>query len=236
MSGLRSAPTLAIVALTGLPTAAFTGLATAALSRHQPVHFTEIDVERINVVEPDGALRMVISNEARQHPGIRGGDSIPRETPRPPGILFFNHLGDEMGGLIFGGNGGVGHFGSLTFDRVLGDQTIGFRHLEGDDGAYSAGLSIWHQPRTTLAELDAERARLAAMSGPDRAEEIRRLREAGDWSAPRLFLGKGRREDALLELFDAQGRARLRIAVSATGDSSIEFLDEEGRVLQRLPG
>jgi hypothetical protein len=31
----------------------------------QKTRFTEIDVERINIVEPDGALRMVISNRPR---------------------------------------------------------------------------------------------------------------------------------------------------------------------------
>ena len=76
--------------------------------------FEEIDVERINLVEKDGKLRMVISNEERQHPGIVNGKIIPRKGQRPPGMIFFNHLGDEMGGLIFGDNGGNGHFGSLT--------------------------------------------------------------------------------------------------------------------------
>lgn len=33
--------------------------------------FAEIDVERINIVEADEKLRMVISNKVRQHPGIQ---------------------------------------------------------------------------------------------------------------------------------------------------------------------
>src|SRR5712692_11552881 len=102
--------------------------------------FEEIDVERINIVEKDGKLRMVISNEARQHPGIVDGKIIERKGQRPPGMIFFNHLGDEMGGLIFGDNGGNGHFGSLTFDKVRNDQVIGFRDLESDNGTYQTGL------------------------------------------------------------------------------------------------
>jgi hypothetical protein len=35
--------------------------------------FDEITVERINIVEPDGKLKMVISNEKRQHPGMVDG-------------------------------------------------------------------------------------------------------------------------------------------------------------------
>lgn len=35
--------------------------------------FVEIDVERINIIENDGSLKMVISNQERQHPGIANG-------------------------------------------------------------------------------------------------------------------------------------------------------------------
>jgi hypothetical protein len=41
-------------------------LSLAAFQRSaQNTKFTEIDVERINIVEPDGKLRMVISNRPR---------------------------------------------------------------------------------------------------------------------------------------------------------------------------
>src|SRR5262249_37180953 len=76
--------------------------------------FDEIDVERINIVEKNGKLDMVISNQERQHPGVVNGKVIERKSPRPPGMIFFNQLGDEMGGLIFGENGGKGHFGMFT--------------------------------------------------------------------------------------------------------------------------
>src|ERR1700704_2236221 len=79
--------------------------------------FGEIDVERINIVEKGGKLDMVISNQERQHPGISNGKVIKRNGPRPPGMIFFDQVGDEMGGLIFGENGGNGHFGSITFDK-----------------------------------------------------------------------------------------------------------------------
>src|SRR5688500_18911636 len=90
----------------------------AFVTQDKKQRFEEIDVERINVVEKDGKLRLVISNQARQHPGIVNGKIIERKEPRPPGMIFFNHLGDEMGGLIFGENGANGHFGSLTWDKV----------------------------------------------------------------------------------------------------------------------
>jgi len=57
--------------------------------------FEEIDVERINIVEKDGKLRMVISNRERQHPGMVDGKVMPRPNGRPPGMIFFNQRGDE---------------------------------------------------------------------------------------------------------------------------------------------
>ena len=57
--------------------------------------FEEIDVERINIVEKDGRLRMVISNAQRQHPGSVDGKIIPRENGRSAGMIFFNERGDE---------------------------------------------------------------------------------------------------------------------------------------------
>ncbi len=217
--------------------AALGSFAAAARAPEGRPHFEEIDVERINIVEADGRLRMVISNEARQHPGVRGRDTIPRSGPRAPGLLFFNHVGDEMGGLVFGGNGEVGHFGSLTFDRVEGDQTIGFRHLESDDGPYSAGMELWQQPRVSLLELEARIGRLEAIEDPaERGDEIRAMRERGELSARRLFLGKGRDDVAALELFDAAGRARIRLRVPPGGDPAMEILDEDGAVVHRFPG
>lgn len=59
------------------------------------------DVQRINVVEPDGTLRMVISDHARL-PGIvvKGRE---RAFDRPqPRMLSHDDEGSETGGLIFG--------------------------------------------------------------------------------------------------------------------------------------
>lgn len=212
-------------------------IASAFTRSAQPVEFEEIDVERINIVESDGKLRMVISNQARQHPGIVNGKVIPREGPRPPGMIFFNHLGDEMGGMIFGANGRIGHFGSLTFDKVRGDQTIGFRHLEGDNGAYSTGLEMWQQPDVPgdvlAARYDAIR-QIADTAARRRA--IQALRDADEIATQRLFLGKGRDNATSLVLSDIKGRPRIRLIVAADGSPRIEMLNEAGAVTHALPG
>ena len=70
------------------------GLTTAAFQQRPPQTMGEITVERINVVDRDGTLRMVIANKDRMHPGVMDGKTINR--PRPyAGIIFFNDQGDE---------------------------------------------------------------------------------------------------------------------------------------------
>ena len=198
--------------------------------------FGEIDVERINIVERDGKLRMVISNKERQHPGIVNGKVIQRVYPRPPGILFFNHLGDEMGGLVFDENGGDGHFGSLTFDKVRNDQTIGFRHLEGDNGEYSSGLTVWQQPNLPS---DVVAAKYEAADGltdeAAREAALKAMRDNGEITTQRLYLGKLRDDSALLQLSDLAGNPRIIVKVEADGAATMEFLDASGEVVYALP-
>jgi hypothetical protein len=211
------------------------GLLTAFSALRGPAKFEEIDVERINVVESDGKLRMVISNEARQHPGIMNGKLNVRSGPRPPGMIFFDQTGDEMGGLIFGENGGRGHFGSLTFDKARGDQTIGFRHLESDNGSYSSSLELWQQPKISG---DVQRSKydsiLALPDSVDRRKALDVMRAANEVTTPRLFLGKGRDDVSTLVLSDMRGQPRLRLSVSPDGAPRIELLDENGHVTKKI--
>lgn len=55
--------------------------------------FTEIDVERLNLVEKNGQLRMVIANAGRMPDPIINGKAF--KTERPPGMIFYNGLGGK---------------------------------------------------------------------------------------------------------------------------------------------
>ncbi len=198
--------------------------------------FDEIDVGRINVVEKDGKLRMVISNQERQHPGISNGKIIKRDYPRPPGIIFFDQAGDEMGGLIYGENGDRGHFGSITFDKVQNDQALGFRYLEGDNGKYSAGIDLWQQPDIPLDSMLADLGRANAITDDSaRQAAIQAMTDRGELTTRRLFLGKGRDDATSLEMSDIKGRPRIKMTVDADGAARLEFLDDSGKVVYSLP-
>jgi hypothetical protein len=206
-----------------------------AFSSNNKRKFDEIDVERINIVEKDGKLKMVISNQERQHPGIIDGKTLPREGSRSPGILFFSEKGDEIGGLIFNGNTDEGQGGSLTFDKFRGDQTIQFTHSEDSKGNYFAGLRVNDQnmPLTDFIAKMQEIEKLPTKEAQDAAFQV--LKEKGEVAVNRLIIGKSRDKTSIITLNDAKGKPRIKMSVTSDGTAKLDFLDEGGKVTYSLP-
>jgi hypothetical protein len=198
--------------------------------------FEEIDVERINIVEKDGKLKMVISNAERQHPGIIDGKTLSRK--RPPGMLFFNDKGDECGGLSFSGDqkDGKGNAGALlAFDRFRQDQTVGIQYSESN-GQYSAGIRVWDRPETSLGPVIEKLAEIEKMSdGPEKTAAMQKLREMAGGVAERVLVGRDREQAAVVRLSDAKGKPRIKLSVDAAGVPRLEFLDDTGKVTYSLP-
>ena len=213
-------------------------LATAAFRQSTPQKFDELNAQRINIVDADGTLRMVISNKDRMHPGVIDGKTIDR--PRPvAGMLFFNDEGDEVGGLTFTGrlmaDGTRQANAGLMFDQLKQDQTIGFSYSEGG-GRRSAGFQVWDRSDSPISAL-IEKLN-AANKIADRAArdaELAKIRAAAPPGPRRLFVGKNADKAALVSLADADGKPRLTLTVDAAGNPRIEFLDAAGKVLSRLP-
>src|SRR6185369_11462715 len=66
-------------------------------------NFEEINVQRINVVEKDGSLRLVIANNERSPGPIERGKPFGYPGGGRAGMIFYNEEGTENGGLVFGG-------------------------------------------------------------------------------------------------------------------------------------
>jgi len=212
-------------------------MATAAFRQAAPQKFEHITVQRLDVVDANGTLRMVISNKDRMHPGQLDGKVIDR--PRPvAGMLFFNEAGDEVGGLTYTGrevNGVRQANAGIMFDQYKQDQTIGFTYSEGG-GRRSAGFQVWDRPDTGLGELIDKLN--AANKIEDRAERdtaLAAIRAAAPPAPRRVFVGKNGDRAATVSLADANGKPRLTLTVDAAGNPRIEFLDEAGKVVSRLP-
>lgn len=198
--------------------------------------FDEIDVKRINVKDDDGKLRMVISNKDRQHPGMSNGKLLDRKR-EVAGILFFNDKGDECGGLVFAPNGdGNGQFESLTFDKFRNNETIGFQHMENDEGGYWAGLKVWEIPNMTFEERDGKVAEVNKISDETkRKAAMQELRDNGAFGKDRMFIGRYRDKTAAIEMSDIKGKPRIVMTVEANGNPKLNFLDENGKVIYSLP-
>jgi len=219
-----------------LSTLLLAAIAFSAITRaDQKTKFAEIDVERINIVEKDGRLKMVISNGERQHPGIVDGRTLSRK--RPPGILFFNDKGDECGGLAFSGDqkDGKGNASALlAFDRFLQDQTVGVQYGESN-GQYYAGLRVWDRPDSSLGLVVDKLAAIEKMSeGPERTAAMKELRETSG-GAERVMVGRDREQAAVVRLSDTNGKPRIKLSVNTAGAPKLEFLDASGKVIYSLP-
>jgi len=202
--------------------------------------FEVIDVERINVRGSNGQYAVVISNTQRM-PGNVMNRRERKDGPRGAGLLFYNADGNEAGGLIFDGarqDTTASAFGQLSLDRFESDQVAALRYVESTSG-WEAGLQVSHYPRHVLAEWHAARDTIdqlpTAVARDSALGELRRrFFRQGKWEIKRLFAGE-RGRTAVVELRDMNGRERLRLVVDSVGGARLEFLDERGTVVERLP-
>jgi hypothetical protein len=163
--------------------------------------FDEITVQRINVAEPDGTLRMVISDKARLPGVIVKGQEHPKVDRPQAGLLFYNDEGSENGGLIFGGRKNekgevVDAGGSLSFDKYGASEVIQLAGVDDSENKF-AGLSV---------------------------------------RGARRRIWVGRRDDGIasVSLMDAEGRRRIALEVTASGEPSLKFFDDKGQAIQTL--
>ena len=168
--------------------------------------FDEITVQRINLVEPDGTLRMVISNHAKLPGIIVRGKEQPFERPQA-GLLFYNEEASENGGLIFGGHRNakgevVDSGGSLSFDKYDANQIV------------------------QLAGVDDKEDRFAGLIVTDSAP--------GGEAQRRVWVGRGEDGAATLALMDANGKKRIVMEVPANGTPHISFLDANGKIIKQV--
>jgi hypothetical protein len=196
----------------------------------------EITVRRINVLEPDGTVRMVISG-TQDAPGIyfHNKEHAHSSGSRPAGMYFMNDEGTEAGGIIFAGNkqedGRPFSLVQFSMDNYDQDQALVLRHIQ--DRGIETALMVNDVP---LVPKDPARlAPLATLEGEARQELLAELRATGMFdSKMRMFAGRSRSGDAMLSLHDAEGRPRLYFRVSEDGEVNIQVLDEKGDVVRDL--
>lgn len=228
-------------------TVGFAVLLLVGFQSSQNQKFTAIDAERINIVEPDGRIDMVITDKAHFPPPVWKGK--PLDVARQgttgqgvPGIVFYNSEGTEAGGLAFSGtsqNGQPGAGAALIFDQYDQDQIVGMEYDESS-GQRTAGLHVWERPNTPLIDLIQKSQSIQGMpDGPAKQAALKEFQQAaanGEFGGQsRVFVGKNEKEASEVTLADAQGKPRIRMTVDRDGRSRLEFLDKDGKVTYSLP-
>jgi hypothetical protein len=209
---------------------------TGASTRRQS--FDEIDVHRINVREPDGTLRLVISNRQSFPGAIIKGKEYPHEDRKTAGVLFFDDEGTEDGGLIFGASkdahGKVESNVHLSFDQYMQDQVL---TLDGgqENGEKFSTIAMNDQPDYPITE---------TIDVMNRINKLPKAEQDAEWKAffsthapahQRVKLGRMEDKSAALLLKDENGKSRIVLKVAADGTPSLEFMDADGRVVSELP-
>ncbi len=196
-----------------------------------------LTVHRINVVDREGKMAVVITSHDDFPPPIVNGKALTRSSGADNGLLFYNQRGDEQGGLTWGGlkntDGTFASSNTLSFDTVVTDQL-----LQVDDGndngktyAYMIG---WNRPRYDSPEMmsviqqvenaktmDEKRAIIAAHP------ELR--------SATRFLFGYDPDNTAQVMLADGKGKPRIKMFVTDSGQAELQFLDADGNVVATYP-
>jgi hypothetical protein len=200
------------------------------------LHLKTLTVQRINVVEPNGIPRLIISDQHDFPDVIIKGRDYPLHR-HAAGMIFYNNEGTENGGLIFGGYiGKHGHpftFGHLSFDKYMQDQTF-VVNTDQAHGTYVKGLSINDQPNYPITR--EFRVAAEAQAHPNRAKQI--------WAAfckvngcvrHRIWLGETADKAVSLALFDREGRKRIVLRVGPNGTPELRFLNAGGGVIAQIP-
>ena len=172
----------------------------------------ELTVQRINVVDTDGTVRLVLSNTAKFPDAVVRGKIYPRSISGFAGMVFFDDKGQEQGGLALAKSSKGDGTAALVFDFThQPTDGVGIVKAESADGtSYSAGLHI--------------NDRL-----PYKAGEI-----TTTGGVERIVL-ENKDRDAELRFADADGKERIRIGVDRAGKAKFEIFDPSGKVVYRAP-
>lgn len=190
-----------------------------AAARPSPdARFGTVTAERINIVEPDGLFRAVLTSSARTPGPMKEARVGAREGKRNfpfAGLIYYDQDGQEQGGLGTGAAPGQGSVGVSTIDWPggrtggFGEAVAAFRRVDAE-GTASSGIHIVDRPPAGENPSDGVDRRRIKLQNVDR--------------------------DAEVVLADADGRDRIRLRVDQAGEASIEILDRDGIAVFRAPG
>ncbi|CAL2104195.1 conserved protein of unknown function [Tenacibaculum sp. 190130A14a] len=207
--------------------------------------FGTIDVERINIIEKDGTVKMVITNA--DHFPTKGdaiNGRINHKRKKRAGMLFFNEDGMECGGFIYdGAKNEQGHSAglSLTYDQFDGDQVMQLLSTDKkvNGKRYKSNLLVFNDQgdHVTQQGNNTLQNEIKAIKDPKlRKAKYEEYKKKGLLSThtPRVALGNFVNNKGLY-LFDDNGKPRALFCIDENNKVKLETYDEKGNVLNSWP-
>jgi len=181
-----------------------------------------LTVKRIDVVEDDGTLRIVIGNSTHGRTIPMRGRLVEHPGRYPSaGLLFVNDDGTECGGLQYRGlrgPDGKEQSGYLTVDDYEQNESLRLGMIQSAAGSEKF-VEFSDRPDWSIVDL------------VDRPEEV----DTSAAGLSRMRLARENDGSVQLVLRDGRGQDRLRFVVPEDGDVVVEVLDADGIPRSLLP-
>jgi hypothetical protein len=228
-----------LVIYSGVLTLVFAATVLGGFAMLRNARFGIITARRINIVEPDGTVRLTISNRA----DFPGGWIHKKESPRPDrreaaGMLFMSEEGTEQGGLIWGASqlpdGTIENHGHLSLDQYEENQV--FALDAGQEGKEKfSRITITDQGDYSVEEKRNAEDRIGRLPAEKQDDAWGEFFARHRHDVNRLVLGRAPDGSVGLSLRDGSGKARILLNVQSDGKPVLQFLDESGKVVSEFP-
>jgi hypothetical protein len=227
-----------LVIYSAVVTIAFAVVVLCGASASPNPTFGIVTARRINIVEPDGTVRLTISNRA----DFPGAWNRKTEYPRPDrteaaGMLFMSEEGTEQGGLIWGAtqlpDGTIENHGHLSLDQYEENQV--FAIDAGQDGKDKfSRITIADQGDYPIDEKRKANLQIEKLPADQREAAWQKFFATHRHDLKRMQIGRSPDGSVGLELRDPMGKVRVLLAVQADGNPVFRFLDTQGKVVKEF--
>lgn len=200
--------------------------------------FGTISARRINIVEPDGTVRLTISNRSDFPGAWNRGKEYPRPDRREAaGMLFMSEEGTEQGGLIWGAgqlpDGSIQNHVHLSFDQYEENQVFAIDAGQEGKDKFSR-ITMVDQGTYAIEEKRKANEAIEKLPSNEQDAAWEKFFATHRSDVKRIELGRSPDGSVGLEMRDSNGKVRMLLSVRPNGEPILQFLSENGRVLREL--
>ena len=197
--------------------------------------FKEIQAERLSIIGPEGNLYISISNPEKQALATTHGvPHKPGSNRDLPGLIFFNRVGDEVGGIYYDGTDDENYAG-ITFDQQKNDQIMAIMKDEYlDQGEWKRWYGMFFRERSDSIRVeklyDQFKERTKSLTKEEKDAEYLKFRDYLDSeiNVYRMFLGREEDKSTGLFIYDSKGNERIKLYVDEFDNTQFKLFDKSG--------